>query len=30
MSLMKYLILQLLDVRHAYPSFVPQHSFIIF
>jgi hypothetical protein len=30
MSLMKYLILQLLDVRHTYPSFVPQHSLIIF
>jgi hypothetical protein len=28
-SLMKYLILQLLDVRHTDPSFVPQHSLII-
>jgi hypothetical protein len=26
---MKYLILQLLDVRHTDPSFVPQHSLII-
>jgi hypothetical protein len=26
----KYLILQLLDVRHTNPSFVSQHSFIIF
>jgi hypothetical protein len=30
MSLMKYLILQLLDVRHTNPSLVPQHTFIIF
>jgi hypothetical protein len=29
-SLSKYLILQFLDVRHTNPSFVPQHSFIIF
>jgi hypothetical protein len=29
-SLTKYLIHQLLDVRHTYPSFVPQHSFINF
>jgi hypothetical protein len=29
MSLMKYLILQLLDVRHTNLSFVPQHSLII-
>jgi hypothetical protein len=29
MSLMKYLILQLLDVRHTDLSFVPQHSLII-
>jgi hypothetical protein len=29
-SLMKYLILQLLDVRHTDPSFVPQHSLLIF
>jgi hypothetical protein len=28
-SLMKYLILQLLDVRHTNPSLVPQHTFII-
>jgi hypothetical protein len=28
-SLTKYLILQLLDVRHTDPSFVPQHSLII-
>jgi hypothetical protein len=25
-SLSKYLVLQLLDVRHTYPSFVPQHT----
>jgi hypothetical protein len=30
MHFMKYLILQLLDVRHTNPSFVPQHSFLIF
>jgi hypothetical protein len=29
MSLLKYLILQLLDVRHTNPSLVPQHTFII-
>jgi hypothetical protein len=29
MSLMKYLILQLLDVRHKNPPLVPQHTFII-
>jgi hypothetical protein len=29
-SLLKYLILQLLDVRHTNPSFVPQHSLAIF
>jgi hypothetical protein len=29
MSLTKYLILQLLDVRHANPPLVPQHTFII-
>jgi hypothetical protein len=28
-SLPKYLILQVLDVRHTDFSFVPQHSFII-
>jgi hypothetical protein len=28
-SLMKYLILQLLDVRHINPPLVPQHTFII-
>jgi hypothetical protein len=26
----KYLILQLLDIRHTDPSFVPQHSLVIF
>jgi hypothetical protein len=30
MCFMKYLILQLLDVRHTNPSFIPQHSFLIF
>jgi hypothetical protein len=30
MCFTKYLILQLLDVRHTNPSFVPQHSFLIF
>jgi hypothetical protein len=30
MSITKYLILQLLDVRHTNPSFVPQHTLIIF
>jgi hypothetical protein len=29
-SLMKYLILQLLDIRHTDPSFVPQYTLIIF
>jgi hypothetical protein len=29
MSLMKYLILQLLDIRHTNPSLVSQHTFII-
>jgi hypothetical protein len=29
-SLLKYLILQFLDVRHTCNSFVPQYSFIIF
>jgi hypothetical protein len=29
MSPIKYLILQLLDVRHANPPLVPQHTFII-
>jgi hypothetical protein len=29
MSLMKYLILLLLDVRHTDPSVVPQHSLMI-
>jgi hypothetical protein len=28
-SLMKYLILQLLDVRYTNPTLVPQHTFII-
>jgi hypothetical protein len=30
MSLMKYLILQLLDVRHTDPSFILQYTLIIF
>jgi hypothetical protein len=30
MCFMKYLILQFLDVRHTNPSFVPQHSFLVF
>jgi hypothetical protein len=30
MCLMKYLILQFLDVRHTNPSLVPQHTFLIF
>jgi hypothetical protein len=30
MRLMKYLILQLLDVRHTNPPLVPLHSFLIF
>jgi hypothetical protein len=29
MSLTKYLILQLLDIRHGDPSFVPQYTLII-
>jgi hypothetical protein len=29
-SLLKYLIIQLLDVRHTDPSFVPQYALIIF
>jgi hypothetical protein len=29
MSLLKYLILESLDVRHINPSFIPQHSFVI-
>jgi hypothetical protein len=29
-SLSKYLILQFLDVRHTNPSFIPQHSLVIF
>jgi hypothetical protein len=29
-SLMKYLIFQLLDVRHTDPSFIPQYTLIIF
>jgi hypothetical protein len=29
MCFKRYLILQLLDVRHTDPSFVPQHTFII-
>jgi hypothetical protein len=28
-SLMKYLILQFLDVRHTDPSFVPQYTLIV-
>jgi hypothetical protein len=28
--LMKYLILQFLDVRHTYPSFVPQNPLVVF
>jgi hypothetical protein len=28
-SLTKYLILQLLDIKHADPSFVPLHSLLI-
>jgi hypothetical protein len=28
-SLMKYLILQLLDARHTNPPLVPQHTFIV-
>jgi hypothetical protein len=30
MCFTKYLILQLLDVRHTNPSFEPQHTFLIF
>jgi hypothetical protein len=30
MSLPRYLVLQLLDVRHTDPSFVPQHTLFIF
>jgi hypothetical protein len=30
MGLMKYLILQLLNLRHTDPSFVPQYSLFIF
>jgi hypothetical protein len=29
-SLTKYLILQLLDIRHTDPSFIPQYTLIIF
>jgi hypothetical protein len=29
-SHMKYVILQLLDIRHTYLSFVPQYTLIIF
>jgi hypothetical protein len=29
-SLSKYLILQFLDIRHINPSFIPQHSLVIF
>jgi hypothetical protein len=29
-SLSKYLIPQLLGVRHTHPSFVPQHTLVIF
>jgi hypothetical protein len=29
-SLMKYFILQFLDVRHANPPLLPQHTLIIF
>jgi hypothetical protein len=29
-SLMVYLDLQLLDVRHTYPSFVPQLTLVVF
>jgi hypothetical protein len=29
-SLSKYLINQFLDVRHTNPTFVPQHSLVIF
>jgi hypothetical protein len=28
-SLMKYLILQLLDARHTNPPLLPQHTFIV-
>jgi hypothetical protein len=30
MSLSNYFVLQLLDVRHTDPSFVPQHTLVIF
>jgi hypothetical protein len=30
MSLMKYLVLQFLHLRHTDPSFVPQYTLIIF
>jgi hypothetical protein len=30
MSLSKYLVLQLLDDRHTDPSFVPQHTLVVF
>jgi hypothetical protein len=30
MYFMKYLVLQFPDVRHTNPSFVPQHTFLIF
>jgi hypothetical protein len=29
-SLSRYLVLQLLDIRHTYPSFVPQHTLVVF
>jgi hypothetical protein len=29
-SLLKYLILQLIDIRHTYPFFVPQYTLVIF
>jgi hypothetical protein len=29
-SLSKYLVLQLLDVRHTDPPFVPQHTSVVF
>jgi hypothetical protein len=29
-SLSKYLVLQLLDVRHTDPSFVPQYTLVVF
>jgi hypothetical protein len=30
MSLSRYLVLQLFDVRHTDPSFVPQHTLVLF